>query len=73
MGLDRDKARKCFMEAGGNLPEAMAIYIMNNGCNGFACKSCILGKVCDHFPAHSKEVAFDVLRIAYAKREKSKD
>jgi len=44
-----------------NIPAAMVRYISRNGCNGFRCRECPLGLVCDHYPVHSQEVALKVI------------
>ena len=61
MGFDKREARICMEQAHGNVAEGMVNYIVRNGCNGFKCKGCVLGKVCSHKPLEARSYAAAVL------------
>lgn len=47
---------------------AQIIHVSKYGCNGIKCKNCVMNRICDHFPSHSKDVALQM--ITYAKNYK---
>lgn len=70
MGFDKTEVLKSIRQT-DNIPEAMLVYIMRNGCSGFRCRKCPLGLVCDHHPVNSKDYAFAVLKEARKRLEGS--
>ena len=63
MGFNKEEVLGSIRQS-NNVPEAMLVYIMRNGCSGFRCGKCPLGLVCDHYPSHSRDYAFSVLTEA---------
>ena len=61
MGFNKSEVANCLMMT-KNVPAAMILYIMRNGCGEFKCRKCPLTLVCDHYPAHSKDYAFAVYK-----------
>ena len=62
MKFNRKDALDCIIDAKGNTSKALVYYILKNGCNGFRCRKCPLGAVCDHNPLHSRSYAIIVLQ-----------
>lgn len=60
MGINRNAAMETLLRS-RNVVEAMVLYIEERGCNGFKCRECPLTLVCDHYPAHSKDYAHEVI------------
>lgn len=60
MGFDKREVRRCIRHT-KNVPAAMVLYIARNGCNGFKCRGCPVGTVCDHRPVNSRDYAAALL------------
>ncbi len=71
-GIKKKMAKRYLKEVRGNVLEAELNYIALEGCNGFRCKGCICGLVCDHVPAHANNVAMGILRQVIEERSKKK-
>lgn len=61
MKFEKIKVADTLINSKGNVPMAMVEYIFRYGCNGFKCKKCPLGIVCDHYPSNSQFFASKVL------------
>lgn len=65
------RSLKYYLQAKGNVPKAMALYIANEGCQGIVCKECFLNISCDKNPDTGRVIAIKALEEA-EKIEKSK-
>lgn len=65
------RALKYYIQAKGNVPKAMALYIANEGCQGIKCKECFLSISCTKNPDVGRVIAIKALEEAEA-IEKSK-
>lgn len=73
MGLSKKEAHKAIQLAEGNIPKALLIYIMKNGCNGFRCKGCLLQKVCTRYPKDAVYIAAKVYNEVIKREEELKE
>jgi|WetSurMetagenome_2_1015567.scaffolds.fasta_scaffold00725_15 hypothetical protein len=48
-------------------------WIYANGCNKIKCPDCCMQKICDHYPANSKVLAYNLLMYAAEKAKVDKD
>lgn len=55
------------LEEAKHLAYRQIVEINNNGCAQFKCKKCVLNQICDHFPDHSKEIAYQMILMARSK------
>lgn len=61
MNFGKVKVADTLIDAQGNVPKAMVIYISRYGCNGFKCNKCPLGLICNHYPQNAEYFATIVL------------
>jgi hypothetical protein len=51
----------------GKLFRKQITQIYEQGCNGLKCSDCCMTKICDHFPEHSRTLAYNLLMYAAKK------
>lgn len=59
--INRKEAERCMKRSNGDAVSGMVFYIAKNGCNGFRCKGCVLGKLCSHKPSESRDYALRLM------------
>lgn len=59
-----NRSLKYYIQAKGNVPKAMALYIANEGCQGIVCKECFLNVSCNRNPDTGRAIAIMALEQA---------
>ena len=65
-----NRALKYYIQAKGNVPKAMTMYIACEGCHGLKCNECFLNVSCNRNPDVGRVIAIQALEEA-EKLEKS--
>lgn len=58
------RALRYYLQAKGNVPKAMALYIAHEGCQGIKCKECFLSVSCNRNPDVGRIIAIRALEEA---------